>query len=228
LDGFKLLAQEVLALVLLDLLVHPCLDFCLHLGDVLLVLDEYKHFLDAPAHHQRFQNVLLLFAFDIQDACDEIGKLARMIDVDHVQPHLFTEDLVVFGEHFHFGKQKPGPCPQLLRLILDVLEVLHLGHKVRPAGIVLLGLKALQRRDEYADAPVGELDFLDNLGNGSHSIQILMGVFFTLILLLDEEQAQKTTMLDGLVDDFHILVIGDHQRGKQSGKHRVSGYWENK
>ncbi len=109
LDMLEFLAQEVLALVLLELAVDTVLDLLLHREDLLFLLDEDQDPFHPSAHVQGLEDPLLLPAVDIDDARDEIGHLPCLVDVHHVQPHLLGEQRIPLGEFFRLSDELARP-----------------------------------------------------------------------------------------------------------------------
>ena len=91
LDGAQLLAQEVLALALVDLAAHVALDLGAELQDVELAredADELAHaLLDVVLLEQR----LLVLRLDAHGAGDEEGERPRLLDVGRGHLELFGQ-----------------------------------------------------------------------------------------------------------------------------------------
>ena len=115
LDGLQLLLEEVLALALGDLLVELLLDLLLDLQQLLLLLDEDEDVLHARLHVGHLQDLLLLGAVDVEDGGDEVGDLARVVDVDHGQAHLLGEQRVVLRDLLHLADERAGERLHLRR-----------------------------------------------------------------------------------------------------------------
>ncbi len=107
LDGLELLAEEVLALALFDLLVDLRLDALLDLEQLLLLLDEDEDLLHPLAHVGHLEDLLLIVLVDIEDGSDEVRDLARMVDIDHVEAHLLGKEGIILRNLLHLTEKGP-------------------------------------------------------------------------------------------------------------------------
>ncbi len=173
LDGLELLLEEVLALALLDLLVDLGLDALLDLEELLFLLDEDEDLLHAFANVDHLEDLLLVILVDVEDRGDEIGYLARVVDVDHVESHLLGEEGIVLGDRLHLTEEGPGERLDLVGVVALLVEVGDGGDDGRLLGQEFLDLEALERGDEDVRPAVGQVDALDDLGHRADRVQIL-------------------------------------------------------
>ena len=145
LDRFQLFLEKVFALTLLDLLVELFLDALLDAQQLLFFLDEYEHPFHALTNVQGLQHGLLFGSLDVQNGSHEIGDLSGVVDVYHVEPHLFREQRIVFRYLLHLGDQRARQGAYFERLHVGAVEVLDGGRQRRFGGKHLGDPKALQR-----------------------------------------------------------------------------------
>ena len=77
------------------------------------------------AHILNLQHSLLIILVDVENARDKIRDLARMINIDHVHPHLFGEQGIIFGNFLHFTNQGPGQRFHLEGVRVFIVKVIN-------------------------------------------------------------------------------------------------------
>ena len=146
-----------------------------------------------------------------------------MVDVDHVQPHFLAEYPVVAGQLTHLADEQPGPRPQFLRLVLDIVQVLDVGDQILAAGKVFKRLETFDGGDEDAFPALGKLDPLDDPRDGTRLVEVLRRVGPILgTFILGEQKADIAAVADRLVDDVKVALVGQHQWGEKPREDRIA------
>ena len=193
LDRLELLLEKILALTLLDLVVELALDLLLDTQELLFLLDEYQHLLEAFPDVDRLQDSLLLGRGNVEDGGHEVGDLPGVVDVHHVEPHLLGKQRVVLRDLLHLGDQGTGQGVDLDGLQVAVVKVLDRGHQ-RGSGVQELGdSKAAQRGHENVDAAVRQVDLAHDLGGGAHTMEFCDSVAVSGGSGVDSESASSRT-----------------------------------
>ena len=218
LDRLDLLAQVVLALALLQLVLHLVLDLAAHLEHLEVAQQGLVHLAKPLADVEHFEDFLLLHGVErLQAAGDEVGEAARLLDVAaHVRQllgerrrqrhHALEEALRVLREraHFHFLVGR-NALDHRLDDRLDVGAVLR---HARDAEAV----DALHHQPQRA---VGKLEQLVDVGECADAVQVgLDGVVHGGVSLRDH--ADDLAFLAGLVHERDRTLARHRQR-----QHRV-------
>ena len=98
---------------------------------------------------------MLIGFIDIENGRDKVGDLSGMIDVHHVQSHLFGKERVVFGHFFHFTQQRARERFHFKRIVLFVVEVIDCSRHRRRRVQRFSNAETLERRNEYVEPAVG-------------------------------------------------------------------------
>src|SRR5438105_2108004 len=91
LDRLQLLAQEVLALALLDLGGDLRLDLRAELVDLELALQDRGHLAQALVHVRELEDLLFLLGLQPQRRDDEVAERARVVDVGRGELELLRQ-----------------------------------------------------------------------------------------------------------------------------------------
>ncbi len=216
LDRLELFPEEVIALALLDLLVDLVLYPLLDPEKLLFLFDEDEHGLHPVADVRDLQDPLLVDLVDVQDGGDEVGDLPRMIDVDHVESHLFREEGVVLGQRLHLREEGSGEGLHLVGVVGLVIHVLDGGYDGILVVEEFLDAETLQRGDEDVDSAVGEVDLLDDLGRRADLVKV--GARRLVVVLFFQEKTDDAVSLKDGVDGLDIILVAHHNRGENAGE----------
>ena len=144
-----------------------------------------------------------------------------MVDVDHVEAHLFGKKRVVLGDLLHLAEERPREGLDLVGIVSLLVEVADRGHYRGLLGQEFLDLEALERGNEDIRAAVREVNPLYDLGDSPDSMQILG--FGPFELVLDHHEADHSIAGEGFIDDFYVFSVAYHDRGEDAGKYRPAG-----
>ena len=193
LDGLELLAKEVLALIFADLGLDLRLNLRAELENLELLDEDPVQAIHARPHIERREDFLLDRRADGGQARgDEIGELARIGDVGR-------ERLQIVGEQ---RRQRDD----LLEVALDValqgvdLEVVFVtklivgdgdrGAQIRPCLDEAIELHPRETLDDQAEAAVGQLEHLVDVGDGADGVEVVLHRLFDRGFLLGEDADQ--------------------------------------
>src|SRR5207249_3310728 len=162
LDRLHLLAEVELLLVLVELGLDLRLDLVPQLEQLDLAVQDGGELLEPRPHVERGEQVLLLLERDVQVGGDQVGHLARVLDVHHHHLQLVGQ----VGDHgdelgelvHHVGLDGI----QVLGGLEAVLQVADAGAEVRLALRVGGDLDAAEALHQDAHALVGVLEQLED------------------------------------------------------------------
>jgi len=179
-----------------------------------------ENLLHALPHIEGLQNVLLLLLLDIEDARDEIGDLTGIVDVDHIEAHLFREEWVVLAELLHLADERTRERLHLVGVEILVVEVGHCSNDRRLFGDILFNPKTLECRNENIDSTIRKIDLLYNFGCSPYHEQVV-GRSLVRVLFLQHETNHSVSGYD-LLDELNIRFLADHDRRENAGENRFS------
>jgi hypothetical protein len=220
LDRPHLLPEIELLLVLRQLRLDLALDLRAELEELDLAIQDRRQPLQARSDVQRVEEVLLLLERDVQIRRDQVGDLARVLDVHHHELQLVGQ----IRDHRH----------ELRELVhevrLDGVEVLRglvLVHQ-RPRaadeeGIVLevvLDLDAAQSLDEDAHALIGVLEHLEQAAGRAPRVQAF-GARLLVVRGLLRHQPEHAVSGEAVLDELQRRAARDRQRhdGRREDDH---------
>ena len=131
LDGLHLLAQEVLALGLVDLFAHVALDLGAQLEHLELLREDARELAQALLDVALLEQLLLVLGLDAHGAGDQERERAGIFDVGRRHLQLFGQIRHQVDDLREDGEQVGAQRVDLLALDLDVVELLDVGHEVR-------------------------------------------------------------------------------------------------
>ena len=217
LDRLELLAEEILALVLLDAPVDLGLYLLLDAQELLLLLDEHEYLLHALADVLDLEDPLLVGLVDVQDARDEVRDLPGLVDIDHVEAHLLGEKGIVLRDLFHLADERARERLHLEGIGVLVLEIIDDGDHRVPFVNGLADPVSLQGRNENVDATVGKVDLLDDARDGPDLAEVRDGRL--LAIHVEHRYPDKAITRVGFLDDLHVIGVIDHYGREDSGKY---------
>ena len=224
LDRADLLLQEILALLLVDVLLHLTLDFVFQLGNLLLA----HQYLQQPARTRQqarsLQQTLAVGVGQIHVRTDEVDRPAFVIDILDRKSRLFG----------HLRRN----IDNIQRDVLDridqrlELDVRRLGNRILQRSDRSPEIRL--RHDEIADfdlvqsvqdngqIAVRHFEHFQDAGRRSDTVQIARAGLFDLRLLL-QHGAEDTSAALHLANQFHRLVAADrNRRDRPREKHRTA------
>ena len=175
LDGAHLLLQVVVALLLVDLLLHALLDLVLQFGELLLSDQDLQQFARAGQQTGRLQQRLSVLVRQLQIGADEVDDAAFGIDVLDGEGRLLR----------HVGRHVDDPERHVAdrvdqRAELDALQVGRRIAQRRDAGLeigfgrdVFADFDLLQTVQDHRQIAVGHLQDLDDAGRRTHLVHVV-------------------------------------------------------
>ena len=210
LDRLELLAQDVLALALLELVLHLLLDLRAHLEDFDLPADVRRQLAQALLDRQRLEQLLLAGRGHVRQARRVGGveqRHAQLVGGDRHQ-----------GEHLlDLGEQVLGERLQLDRRLRHLGQHFHVGHEVRIGLHRARHADALQAVDQDPDRAVGELEQPADHRRGPHPVQVLVLWVLDRRVLLGH-QTDDAMAHHHLVDELQRVGPPDRQRHRHGGE----------
>ncbi len=214
LDGLHLLAEVVLALVLLELGLDLALDLVADLEDLEVLGQDLVDALEADLHVQDLEELLLLGrAQGLEAPGDEVGQARRVLDVRGQGLELVGER----GGELHHALEEPlGALGQGLDLDLlleghDLPQDLDARLQERPVLGDLKDPEPMDALDDEAERSVGELEHLVDVGERPDAEEVALdGIVDGRIPLGDD--ADDLVVADGVVDERHGALPRHGQR----------------
>jgi len=148
---------------------------------------------------------------------DEVGDLARVLDVHHDDLQLVgqvgdhRDELGKLVHHVRLHRL------EILRRLVDVGEVAHLRDEVGIVLGVVQHLDPAQTLDEDADAAVGILQHLEDAAGGAARVEPVAAGGLVLGVLLRDE-AEHPVADERLLDQLERGAARDQQRCDRGGK----------
>jgi hypothetical protein len=165
LDRLQLLVQVILALGLLHLALDPAADALFHLEHADLALHEGKDLLQAIAHLNALQELLLLRDLEGEMGGHRVRQLAGIVDLIDRNQHLGRDLLVELDVLLELGDHRAAERIQLALVALAVLGDLPVGlEELRVVG-ELDDAGPLAALDQHLHGAVRQLEELEH---GAH------------------------------------------------------------
>ena len=218
LDGLELLAQEVLALALVDLAAHVALDLRAQLQHVELAGQDADELAHALLDVVLLEQVLLVLGLDAHGAGDEEGERPRLLHVGGRHLELLRQvgdERHDLAEHAEQAGAQGVDLTRLPGLVLDLLDARHqvglFAHELRHAH-------ALQALHQDAHRAVGQLDHLVRQPHRTDRVQqVRSGRLHLRILARDH--GQQAVAGEHVVDELDAALLADGQRDHRVREH---------
>jgi len=185
--------------------------------------------LEPLAHTLHLENLLLLIELERHVRGDRVGEPRRIVDArqrgQDLRRHLLVELHVLIEEIQNGSGQDLGLAVLGLHHGADRFGV---GRKIAIGLCQLAQAHTLAALDQDLDRPVGELEQLQNRGQGADRIQIILyGIIDLGVSLRDEQNA--LVALHGLIERLDGFVApheegDDHVRIHDDVAKRQDGY----
>ncbi|OPZ20243.1 MAG: hypothetical protein BWZ10_00719 [candidate division BRC1 bacterium ADurb.BinA364] len=222
LDGLELLAQEIIALILVHLRLDFALDFRADLQHLPFAIQDFQNPRQAALDVDGAKNLLLLGGRERQIRGDQIGQFARLLDVG-------GGDGQIVGQRGHLDDLDQH-CLGVLhhRLRFGVLgRFLGKDHDlrlhIRLFGDALGDANAADAMDKQADRAVGDAKHFQNRGRRARFGQILESLGFVLVAAfggwlvfflrrLARKGSEHPVRCDDILDQLPACRVGHQQR----------------
>jgi hypothetical protein len=217
LDGFHLLIEVVLALILLHLRFHAPADLLLDLQDVDLAFQLRQHVLQARPRLRDFQHLLLVFELEVQMRGNGVGQTSRRVHAgqrrQQLGRHLLVE-LDVLLEGRDRGAHHRIDLAAGLRLIGG--QRLEVGGEERLIVPEPYQARALRALDQHLHRAVGQLQQLQDAGQRAGFIEIIDARLVGIGMLLRHQQDALAVLHRGR-QRAHRLLAAHEQRNRHVG-----------
>ena len=217
LDRLELLAQEVLALALVDLAAHVALDLGAELEHVELLGEDADEAAQALLDVVLLEQRLLVVGLDAHGAGDEEGEGAGLLDVRGRHLELFRQ-VGHEGDDLREDLQQAGAQGvHLAALGDDLLDARDVGGEIRQFLRVPLDVDALQSLHQDAHGAVRQLDHLVGEPHRPDLVEQLGPGGLDLGVLRRDERQQAVAGED-VVDQFDRAFLPDGERDHRVGE----------
>ena len=218
-DRLELLAQEKLALLLVNILLDILLDLLAHLQGLELLVKLEGHLLEQFLGVHDLQQGLLRLQGQVELGPGEIGHVVRIVQ-GHDGHHQFLGELGDLGHLLELGAQVEDQGLGLLILFMD-----H-GHRLHPAPVEGLGLEVFDHPDLLHRAHqdlidiVLSLDHLMNIAQAADGKKMVRRHRLSLGVLDRpvRNQGHEAIPHQGVVDEILGSLMGDLEREAHAGE----------
>ena len=225
LDRLQLLAEEVLALVLADLRLHLRLDLRPELEHLELLDQDPVEQVHAGADVERVEHLLLHRGGQRRQARDdEVGQLARLGDVERQRLQVVRQQRRQRDDLLEAGLDVPLQRVDLESILgaVQLGRLFDLGQQVGPERRQPLQADPRQALDDQAQAAVGQLEHLVDVGGRPDLVEVGLGRLLDGGVALREDRDQPAAG-HRLVDQPDRRLAGHGQRHERVGEeHRVA------
>ena len=217
LDRLELLAQEVLALGLVELRLDLRLDPRAHRGDLELIGEDLRQPPQALGDVALLEQRLLVLRLDPQRAGDQVRERRRVVEVGDRELELLGQvrDLLDDGREglLDVAHQRR----QLRALVDDVGRLGDARDEVGRLGDPLVDADALAALDEDPQRPVGHLE---HARDGAHDAVVveLVGRRRLRVRVAAAHHHELAVAGEHVVDEPHRALLADRQRRQRVGE----------
>jgi hypothetical protein len=171
-DRFHLLVQVVLTLAFLHLALDAAADALFDLQDVELAFDQRQQMLELFPGFEHLEYFLLLLELERQVRGDRVGKPARLVDAAERSQYLGRNLFVQFHVLVELRNHRAAQRLDLVRNLVVRRYRRRLDREVRFGIDNLVDARALAALDQHLHRAVGQLQHLQNVGNGADAVQV--------------------------------------------------------
>jgi hypothetical protein len=220
LDRLELLAEQVLALRLVELALDLRRDLALNLEERDLVLEELVHGPQALLEVHRLQDLLRLFRLKGEVGRNQIREARPVLERRGDQHDLRGDRLAELDNLLEVG---PHGAQEGLQLEIaggrgGLLEARDARAQEWLLLHEVLDSRACQPLDEDPDAVVGQLDHPHDPRHGPHLVEVLRGGVLLVGVLLGKQQ-EEPVLRQRLVHRRDRPVPADRQRHHHEWEH---------
>ena len=215
LDRLHLLAEEELALALLELRLHLRLDLRAELEDLELAVEDLRDLAQPLLGVGELEDPLLLLGLEPEGGGDEVAEAARVVDVR-------GRDLELLGQVRREADDPPEETLRVPQQRLELAALLRLvGHgekradEVRVVGDRLLELDPAHALHEDPQRPVGDADHLVHDRGRPDLVEVVPARRLDVRVAHRDEREQALAAHD-VVDEPDRALLADRER-----RHRV-------
>ena len=220
LDRLQLLAEEVLALALLDLRGDLRLDLRAELGDVELAREDDRDRAQPLEHVHGLEQRLALVRLQAERRGDQVAERARVVDVRRRELQLLGQVRRHPDDPAELGLDVPRQRLDVGRVGDDVGELLELADEVRLVPDRLAEADPLQPLDEDPQRAVGHLDHLVDDRGGADLVEVVRSraARGPRPRSADGQEREHPVARDDVVDQLDRPLLADRERRHRLGE----------
>ena len=217
-DRLELLAQDELALALVDLRLDLVLDLRADRDDLELAREDVDQAAQAQGDVDLLEQPLLLLALQAQRAGDEVAERARVVDVGDRELQLLGEVRIALDDRGERLLDVAHQRLELGRLGGNLVGQLgDLGHQVGRLAHPAVDVDALAALDEDPHRPVGDLDHARDRADHADLEQVV-GAGHLLVGMARGDHDQHAVAAQDVVDQRDRAVLADGERDQRVGQ----------
>ena len=217
LDRLQLLAEEELALALLDLARDLRLDLRAELRHLHLASEDLRDPVQALLDVRRLEQLLPLLGLEPERRRDQERQRGRVVDVGGGEPQLLGQVRRHPDDLGELLLHRAGQRLDLRCLADDLRQVLDLGGQVGIVRDRLDEADALHPLDQDPQRPVGHLDHLVDDGDRADLVEVVPAGRLGL-RVLDREEREHPLARDDVVDQLDRALLADRERRHRLGE----------
>jgi hypothetical protein len=217
-DRLELLAQDELALALVDLRLDLALDLRADRDDLELACEDVDEAPQPLADVDLLEQALLLLGLDAQRAGDEMAQRAGVVDVGDRQLQLLGQVRVALddrGEGLAHVAHERLELGALRRRDIGLLG--DLGHEIGGLAQPAVDVHALAALDEHAHGPVGHLDHAGDRADHADLVELRRPGRLDLRVARSDHH-QHPVAAQHVVDEADRALLADRQRRQGVGQ----------
>ena len=213
LDRFQLLAEEELALALVDFRLHLRLDLAAELDHLQLAGEDLREAPQPRRDVDLLEQLLLLLGRDPQGAGDQVAERRRVLDVGDRHLQLLGQVGDVLDDLREGALHVAAQRLQLGTLLDQVGQLGDPRHQVGLLGDVGADADPLRPLDEDAEAAVG--DFHHPRDDADHADVVeAVGARLLVLGVARRDHRQHPVGAEHVVDQFDRALLADRKRGQ--------------
>ena len=216
LDRFQLLAEEELALPLVDFGLDLGLDLAAQLDDLELAGEDLGEPAQAGADVELLEQLLLFGGRDPQRAGDQVAERRRVVDVGDRHLQLLGQVGDVLDDLGEGALHVAGQRLQLGPLLADVGQLGDPGDEVGLLGDVGAELHPLRSLDEDAQGAVGDLQHAGDDADDADAVEPV-GPRLLVLGVAGGDHRQHPVGAEHVVDQLDRALLADRERGQRLG-----------
>ncbi len=214
LDRFQLLAQEELALALVDLRLHLGLDLGPELDHLELAGEDLDEVAQPLGDVDLLEQLLLLLGADPQGAGDQVAERGGVVDVGDRHLQLLRQVGDLLDDLREGALDVAGQRLQLGARLADVGQLGDAGDQVGLLGDVGAEADPLGALDEDPQRAIGDFDHPGDDADDADLVEAL-GPGLLVLGVAGGDHRQHPVGAEDVVDELDRALLADRQRGQR-------------
>ena len=216
LDRLELLAEEVLALALVDLGLDLGLDLGAELDHLQLAGEDLGEAAQSLGHIDRLEQLLLLLGRDAQRSGDQVRQGRGFVDIGHRQLELLRQVWDRLDDLGEGALDVPGERLELGGGLEHVRHRLDPRHEVRLLTDIALDPDPLGALDEDAKGAVGDLHHPGDGAGNAHPVEVVRAGRVVLGIAGGDHR-QHPVAGEDVVDEIDRALLAHRERRQRVG-----------